>query len=49
MPTYLPKQCFKNVLPVIKAMVNKSLNGMSVSTAFKQAIVRPLLKIPDWI
>jgi hypothetical protein len=49
MPTYLPKQCFNNVLPVIKAMVNKSLNGMSVSTAFKQAIVRPLLKIPDWI
>ena len=27
-------------------MVNKSLNEMSVPTAFKQAIVRPLLKKP---
>ena len=44
MTTYLLKQCVNNVLPVITAMVNKSLNGISVPTAFKQAIVRPLLK-----
>jgi len=49
MTTYLLKQCVNNVLPVITAMVNKSLNEMSVPTAFKQAIVRPLLKTPDWI
>ena len=48
MPTYLLKQCVNNILPVITAMVNKSLNGMPVPTAFKQAIVRPLLKKP-WI
>ena len=36
MPTYLLKQCVNNVLPVITAMVNKSLNGISVSTAFKE-------------
>jgi hypothetical protein len=46
MPTYLLKQCVNNVLPVITAMVNKSLNEMSVPTAFKQANVRPLLKKP---
>jgi len=46
MPTYLLKQCLNNVLPVITAIVNKSLNGMSVLTAFKQAIVRLLLKKP---
>ena len=46
MPTYILKQCVNNVLPVITAMVNKSLNEMSVPTAFKQAIVRPLLKKP---
>ena len=48
MPTYLLKQCVNNILPVITAMVNKSLNEMPVPTAFKQAIVRPLLKKP-WI
>ena len=46
MPTYLLKQYVNNVLPVITAMVNKSLNEMSVPTAFKQTIVRPLLKKP---
>ena len=46
MPTYLLKQCANNVLPVITAMENKSINEMSVPTAFKQAIVRPLLKKP---
>jgi hypothetical protein len=46
MPTYLLKQYDNNVLPVITAMVNKSLNEMSVPTAFKQTIVRPLLKKP---
>ena len=46
MPTYLLKQCVDNVLPVITAMVNTSMNEMSVPTAFKQAIVRPLLKKP---
>ena len=44
MPTYLLKQCVNNILPVITAMVNKSLNEMSVPISFKQAIVRPLLK-----
>ena len=48
MPTYLLKQCVNNVLPVITAMVNKSLNERSVPILFKQAIVRPLLKKP-WI
>ena len=46
MPTYILKQCVNNVIPVITAMVNKSLNEMSVPTAFKQANVRPLLKKP---
>ena len=46
MPTYLLKLCVNNVLPVITAMNNKSLNEMSVPTAFKQAIVRPFLKKP---
>ena len=46
MPTYLLKQCVNNVLPVITTMVNKSLNEMSVPTAFKKAIVRSLLKKP---
>jgi hypothetical protein len=46
MPTYLLKQCLNNVLPVITAIVNKSLIEMSVPTAFKQAIVGPLLKKP---
>ena len=35
MPTYLLKQYVNNVLPVITAMVNKSLNEMSVPAAFK--------------
>ena len=46
MPTYILKQCVNNVLPVITAMVNKSLNEMSVPISFKQAIVRPLFKNP---
>ena len=46
MPTYLLKQYVNNVLPVITTMVNKSLNEMSVPTAFKQVIVKPLLKKP---
>jgi hypothetical protein len=33
MPTYLLKQCVNNILPVITAMVNKSLNEMPVPTA----------------
>ena len=49
MPTYLLyKQCLiNNAIPVITAMMNKLLNGMSVSTAFKQAMVRPFLKKPE--
>ena len=46
MPTYLLKQCLNNILPVITAIVNKSPIEMSVSTAFKQETVRPLLKKP---
>jgi hypothetical protein len=42
----ISQRYINNVLPVITAMVNKSLNEMSVPTAFKQAIVRLLLKKP---
>ena len=45
-PTYLLKECVSSFLPIITALVNKSLNGPLVPDIFKQATVRPLLKKP---
>jgi hypothetical protein len=43
-PTFLLKSCIDSLLPLITAIVNKSISESEVPTKFKQAIVRPLLK-----
>ena len=44
-PTQLLKSCSNDVLPFILKVINSSLISGTVPNCFKQAIVRPLLKI----
>ena len=44
--TYLLKQCFEPLLPLITAIINKSLADSRVPACFKEANVRPLVKKP---
>ena len=44
LPTTLTKKCIDELLPVITAMVNASLNSGVMPCLFKRAIVTPLLK-----
>ena len=43
-PTWLLKQCIPELLPIITAVLNKSLKTGSVPALFKYAIIRPHLK-----
>ena len=45
-PTRLLKQCLDHFVPLITAMINKSLATSVVPACFKRAVVRPLLKRP---
>jgi hypothetical protein len=42
-PTHILKSCLDSLLPMITAIVNKSLEDSHVPTSFKTAIERPLL------
>lgn len=44
LPTYLLKQCLNKLLPLITAIINKSIADSKVPVCFKEATVRPLLK-----
>ena len=44
LPTYILRQCLDPLLPLITAIVNESLTQACFPSAFKKAIVRPLLK-----
>ena len=46
LPTFLLKQCVEPLLPLISAIINKSLSDSKVPHYFKAAIIRPLLKKP---
>lgn len=46
MPTWLLKECLDTLLPIITCIVNKSITSGIVPSAFKRAVVRPLLKKP---
>ena len=46
LPTHMLKQSIDEFVPIITAMVNKSLSEAIVPGSFKQATVRPLLKKP---
>lgn len=46
MPTWLLKQCADQLLPLITAIINKSLASSVVPPSLKKAYVRPLLKKP---
>lgn len=45
-PTWLLKQCQDPLLPIITETINQSLTQSTVPSAFKRAIVRPLIKKP---
>ena len=45
-PTNLTKECLRDLVPLITAIVNSSLSTGIVPPQFKQAIVKPLLKKP---
>jgi hypothetical protein len=45
-PTHILKSCLDSLLPMITAIVNKSLEESHVPTSFKTVVVRPLLKKP---
>jgi hypothetical protein len=45
-PTHILKSCVDSLLPMITAIVNKSLEESHVPTSFKTVVVRPLLKKP---
>ncbi|XP_062613811.1 uncharacterized protein LOC134275554 [Saccostrea cucullata] len=47
-PTSLLKPCIEELLPLITVIINKSLSGSSVPTTFKEAIIRPILKKPEF-
>jgi hypothetical protein len=46
LPTWLLKNCIDLLLPLITAIINKSLVTSTVPSCFKQALVRPLIKKP---
>ena len=43
-PAILMKECYDTLLPVITDIVNMSFNTAIVPTAFKEAVVDPILK-----
>ena len=43
-PTWLLKTCIDELLPLITALINKSLSTGTFPDYFKEAIIRPLLK-----
>ena len=43
-PTTILKECLDEIAPMVTHLVNASLRGAMVPDAFKEAIVRPLLK-----
>ena len=45
-PTRLLRQCLDHFVPLITAIINKSLAKSVVPACFKRAVVRPLLKRP---
>ena len=45
-PTWLLKLCIEELLPVLTVIVNASLQTSCVPSAFKSALIRPLLKKP---
>lgn len=45
-PTWLLKRCKRPLLPIITAIINKSLAESFVPPSFKRAIIRPLIKKP---
>jgi hypothetical protein len=47
LPTYLLKEVLKYLLPLITAIINKSLVESKVPLSFKKANIRPLLKKPN--
>ena len=46
-PTRLLRQCLAHFVPLITAIINKSLATSVVPACFKRAVVKPLLKRPD--
>ena len=46
-PTWLLKQCLEPLLPIITAIINRSLKEGIVPHEFTKAIVRPLIKKPN--
>ena len=46
LPNFLLKDCLESLLPIFTKIVNKSLIESYVPSAFKKAIIRPLLKKP---
>ena len=46
-PTWLAKECLDELAPYVTSLVNNSLDSGKVPSAFKQALVRPLLKKPN--
>ena len=47
LPTWLLKCCLSELLPLIRAIVNQSLERTIVPPTLKKALVRPLLKKPS--
>ena len=47
LPTYLLKEVLEYLLPLITAIINKSLVESKVPLSFKKANIRPLLKKPN--
>ena len=47
LPTYLLKEVLEYLLPLITAIINKSLAESNVPLSFKKANIRPLLKKPN--
>ena len=43
-PTWIVKQCAPQLIPLITAIVNQSLETSFVPPAFKKAVIKPLLK-----
>ena len=47
LPTYLLEEVLEYLLPLITAIINKSLVDSKVPLSFKKANIRPLLKKPN--
>ena len=46
-PTWLLKTCIDELLPLITALINKSLSTGTFPDYFKKTMIRPLLKKPN--